>query len=656
MAIDQAGGRAGGPLRRIIRAAFTTVIDLLRRHSVALAVASLLGTYTSKIWWHTASTARPGGMRTPFLAFLADDLLFWAVVIALILAAESYVRNRWVRVSTVVVAALLSVPSLANVFWLRGTGSQLSLSVIEVGLTRTAEVLPIIEAGLGPLGIALLVGGLAVIVGLPFLFRAKWRKDGRGDATRIANFAFPLLLLLLGGVGLIEQRSAADPGWKLVASNVQAALVQQYLSRPELKPPPTSTADPSPPPPAPRADDRSPNVLVVTFEATAYRATSLDPNGPRSTPTLARLAAQGLEATSMRAVLPHTTKSLYSFLCGRYPAMQQEILETADNYAMRCLPAILADNGWSTAFFQSADGRFEDRPRLVANMGFEHFTAWPQIDPPVQPLSYLAADDMGLVQPVLKWIGEQEGPFFAAVLTSASHHAYELPGWLADETQTSNDAPEPVRYAALVHGADLMLQSILDDLAERSPARDTIIIVFGDHGEAFGEHAGRQHDNIFTEEGLHVPFVIFAPGRVQPRKIIEPRSLIDVPPTVLDLLGVPYQVERFDGRSLLRAGEQVPRRFACWYNNVCAGEVRDARKLVTLPDIATWLSFDLLADPRELSPAIDPDGVAEDMAAITDWYHDSRYSADTLEWSARSLFDGHWRCEAKQTACKPARD
>jgi hypothetical protein len=653
-------GQAGNPgtslPKRFARAAFVAVVDLLRRHSITLAVAALLGIYTSKIWWHIGSMARPGGMKTPFLAFFADDLLFWAAVIALILAAETYLRQRWVRVVTTAVAVLLAIPSLANVFWLRGTGTQLSLSVIEVGLTRTAEVLPIIEAGLGPIGITLLLGGLVLIVGLPFLFRSKWRKDGRDERPRPVNFAFPALLLLLGGLGLVEQRSASDPGWKLVASNVQVSLVAQYLGRPELRPPPASVPDPSPPPSVPRADERSPNVIVVALEATAYRATSLDPIGPRSTPTLARLAREGLEATSMRAVLPHTTKSLFSFLCGRYPAMQQQILETADNYPMRCLPQILADNGWKTAFFQSADGRFEDRPRLVSKMGFEHFTAWPQIDPPVKPLSYLAADDMGLVDPVLRWTGEQTAPYFVAILTSAAHHAYELPDWLAELTGVTNDDTEPRRYAALVHGSDLMLRSILDGLAEHESARDTIVVVFGDHGEAFGEHAGRQHDNIFTEEGLHVPFVIHAPGRVPAGKITEPRSLVDVTPTVLDLVGVPYAVERFDGRSLVRPGDDVPRRFACWYDNVCAGEVRGHQKLVHLPDIATWLEFDLAGDPGELEPQIDPDGISERGDAITSWYNEHRYTADTLEWSEQLLYDGRWRCAAKQTACQPVRN
>jgi hypothetical protein len=122
---------------------------------------------------------------------------------------------------------------------------------------------------------------------------------------------------------------------------------------------------------------------------------------------------------------------------------------------------------------------------------------------------------------------------------------------------------------------------------------------------------------------------------------------------VLDLLGVPYEVDRFDGRSLMRPGGEVPRRFACWYNNVCAGEVRGDAKLVSLPDIATWLAFDLRGDPGELDPQIDPDGIAEQGDAITAWYHEHRYTTDTLTWSEKLLYDGSWRCAAKQAACQP---
>ncbi|MFO8072516.1 MAG: sulfatase-like hydrolase/transferase [Polyangia bacterium] len=635
--------------------AWTTALDVLRRHSLTLSTAALLGTYLAKIWWHIGSMARPGGISTPFLAFFASDLIFWGIAIAIIYLAEACLRRVWVIASTTVLAALLTIVSLANVFWLRGTGSQLTWSVIEVGFTRTAEVLPIIETGLGGTGLAMLIGAVTLVAGLPFLFRAKWRKDGRGERFRLATLGFPLVLLVLGGIGLIEQSGRNQPGWKLIAANVQVSLVRQIIERPDLPSPPVSVPDPSPPPDEPRTGASSPNVMVVVLEATAHRATSLSPRGPTNTPTLLRLARESLVADSMRAVLPHTTKSIVSIFCGCFPAMQREIMETADNYPLRCLPEIIADNGWSTAFFQSADGRFEQRPRLVGKLGFERFVAWQDLVPHSQPLGYLAGDDMALVAPVEKWIEEQEGPFFAAVLTSATHHNYELPDWLSERTGVTMKHDRTLRYAALIHGEDLMLARLVEILERRREVdgRETILVVMGDHGESFGEHGGYQHDNIFTEEGLRVPFIVHAPGLVEPELVSQPRSLLDVTPTVLDLLEIPYDPEHLDGRSLLSPDRRGRRRyFSCWYDDTCTGFVRDSEKLVLLPGARSWLHFDLEADPFENDPRIDPPDLADEVDEIRNWYNAHRYETSTLEWTKMELFDGRWICGGNERNCR----
>src|SRR5690606_21664286 len=121
-----------------------------------------------------------------------------------------------------------------------------------------------------------------------------------------------------------------------------------------------------------------PNVLVVVLESTRRDVTSLA-GGPAATPALAALAARGTEVVAARAVLPHTTKSLWSLLCGRLPLMQLALYETSATTQVQCLPHIATAAGCRTAFLQSSLGAFEDRPRLIANLGFASFAAWEDI-------------------------------------------------------------------------------------------------------------------------------------------------------------------------------------------------------------------------------------------------------------------------------------
>ncbi|MCL2825029.1 MAG: sulfatase-like hydrolase/transferase, partial [Polyangiaceae bacterium] len=63
----------------------------------------------------------------------------------------------------------------------------------------------------------------------------------------------------------------------------------------------------------------------------------------------------------------------------------------------------------------------------------------------------------------------------------------------------------------------------------------TAIIVTSDHGEAFGEHGMFRHGFEVWEEIARVPLVVYVPG-LEPKRVKTRRSLIDLVPTILDLL------------------------------------------------------------------------------------------------------------------------
>ena len=76
-------------------------------------------------------------------------------------------------------------------------------------------------------------------------------------------------------------------------------------------------------------------------------------------------------------------------------------------------------------------------------------------------------------------------------------------------------------------------------------------MVTSDHGVEFGEHGGVQHAQTIYEEVLHVPLILRAPRLVPAGvRVPGPVSLVDLLPTVLDLLGIPSPPAA-DGRSLV---------------------------------------------------------------------------------------------------------
>ena len=171
------------------------------------------------------------------------------------------------------------------------------------------------------------------------------------------------------------------------------------------------------------------------------------------------------------------------------------------------------------------------------------------------------------------------------------------------------DPPEPFAsrhasdlYIGEIAYVDSQIGRLLDTLDRQRLLDRTIVVVAGDHGESLGEHGERDHGIFLYENVLRVPLIIRTPG-MPPRRVGSLVRLVDVMPTVLDLLGLPGTPT--DGVSLMNlmaggsreldayAESEYPRRFG-WSP---LRSVRDSRfKLIDAPRPEL---YDLQLDPFE---------------------------------------------------------
>ncbi len=86
---------------------------------------------------------------------------------------------------------------------------------------------------------------------------------------------------------------------------------------------------------------------------------------------------------------------------------------------------------------------------------------------------------------------------------------------------------------------------------------NTLVVIAADHGESLGEHGERTHGLFAYDATLHVPLVFWANGRIRPAVFDDTMRLVDVAPTILDLLGS-AALPHTDGRSVrpFISGEQ----------------------------------------------------------------------------------------------------
>ena len=110
-------------------------------------------------------------------------------------------------------------------------------------------------------------------------------------------------------------------------------------------------------------------------------------------------------------------------------------------------------------------------------------------------------------------------------------------------------------YEAEIRFNDAGFGRLMERLAERGLAEDTLVVLLSDHGEEFAEHGWWRHGKTLYEEQLRVPLVLRLPGgRFAGRRVPGTARHVDVVPTILDVLGLPPDAA-LPGRSLMGLGE-----------------------------------------------------------------------------------------------------
>ena len=108
-------------------------------------------------------------------------------------------------------------------------------------------------------------------------------------------------------------------------------------------------------------------------------------------------------------------------------------------------------------------------------------------------------------------------------------------------------------YDAGIRQTDAEIQRLIEGVDATTPHPERTLWIFtSDHGEEFGDHGGVLHGRTQFQEQLHVPLILRGPGIPAGHRVPEPVSIVDVAPTVLEMIGA--EVPRgFSGVSLAAA-------------------------------------------------------------------------------------------------------
>ena len=304
------------------------------------------------------------------------------------------------------------------------------------------------------------------------------------------------------------------------------------------------------------------NVVMVLLESAGAPYLHLYGSTGDPMPHLTTLAQQSVLFENAYSVYPESIKGLFSVLCSRYPALDTKA-EVCARATTPSIATVLANAGYRTALFHSGRFLYLGMEDVVQRRGFQILEDAGDIGGNYE--SSFGVDDAATARRMLNWIDslERSEKLFITYLPVAGHHPYEVPG--PGPFPAHDDAG---RYLNALHYGDAVLGKFLEGLKTRRLFKETLFIIFGDHGEAFGQHTGNFGHTLFIyEENVRVPYLIVVPGLIRKQiRISRTASLIDTAPTVLDLLGLEIPRD-YQGSSLL----QQSRRMALFLTDYSLG-------------------------------------------------------------------------------------
>jgi arylsulfatase A-like enzyme len=327
------------------------------------------------------------------------------------------------------------------------------------------------------------------------------------------------------------------------------------------------------------------NVLLYVIDS--LRADHLSSYGysRNTTPNLDALADEGVLYENCHSVATWTRPASVSFLTGVYPPAHG-VRHREDRFPSELprLPELLSNEGFETIGISSM-GNVSSV--LGYDVGFDSYYDLYKDDAILKKRNQSSASNEDLLYedqdkialPRAEDITEQLTPFFENRTEDLFSFCWSI------DPHTPFDPPTKYRsyidsdYSGTAHGnfaslpeepskedinhlvnlydgeiryTDSQLGVIIDKLKQEDIYEETLLIVVGDHGEAFNEHETIFHGNTPYEEVLHVPLIIKPPGKSgdTPQTVTDPVSIIDIYTTIIDLLDIDSLPESVQGQAI----------------------------------------------------------------------------------------------------------
>jgi phosphoglycerol transferase MdoB-like AlkP superfamily enzyme len=298
-----------------------------------------------------------------------------------------------------------------------------------------------------------------------------------------------------------------------------------------------------------------PNIVLILLESFSGAKVGVLGNGLNPTPHFDSIARKSLFFTNFFVTRPPTARAVFTAMFG-IPDIHDPHSASRNPLIVRQHTIVNALEGYKKMYLLGGSASWGNIRGILAH-NLTDLEIYEEGDFSSLPDDAWGISDLHLFEEANRIFRSQDKPFFALLHTAGNHRPYTIPRdkkdfveLEVDERRLKENGFDSVKAYNGMRFLDYSLGHFFKLVSKEDYFNKTIFCLFADHGTTTTREIPWEK---LTLTSHHVPFAIYAPGYFSEGRVIDATaSLVDLLPTVLGLVGVPY-LNKTLGRDLLAA-------------------------------------------------------------------------------------------------------
>ena len=287
-----------------------------------------------------------------------------------------------------------------------------------------------------------------------------------------------------------------------------------------------------------------PNVVVVICESFSAYKSSMFGNKLNATPYFNEMCNKGIFFERCFTPAFGTARGVWATLTG-LPDVEDNKTASRNPSAVDQHVIMNDFNGYNKFYFLGGSATWANIRGLLTN-NIKDLKIYEEEDFKAKKVDVWGISDKNLFLEANKVFAVQNKPFVSIIQTADNHRPYTIPSEDLTEFKKANYPADTLKkYGFDDNGqlnafryTDFCFEKFIESAKKEKYFTNTIFVFVGDHG--LRGDAGTLFPQSFTKQGIlaeHVPLLFYAPKLLQPKRIAEPASQMDIFPSVAYLAG-----------------------------------------------------------------------------------------------------------------------